>query len=56
MAEKEIWYTPTISTYGVMAREPFAAVLNEDQQRKSAQVSGKGLEALKVSPPILTLS
>ena len=49
MAEKGIWYTPTISTYGIMNREPFVGVLTEDQMRKSAQVAGKGLEAMKVS-------
>ncbi|OCF42588.1 hypothetical protein I317_03573 [Kwoniella heveanensis CBS 569] len=49
MAEKGIWLTPTLATYGAFTRPPFDKHLPPSGMEKNQMVMEKGLESLKIA-------
>ncbi|WVR08394.1 hypothetical protein IAU60_005449 [Kwoniella sp. DSM 27419] len=49
MAEKGIWLTPTLATYGAFTRPPFDKHLPPTGMEKNKVVMTKGLEGLKIA-------
>ncbi|WVF68082.1 hypothetical protein IAT40_002845 [Kwoniella sp. CBS 6097] len=49
MAEKGIWLTPTLATYGAFTRPPFDKHLPPSGMEKNKMVMEKGLESLKIA-------
>ncbi|KAI5450382.1 hypothetical protein NCC49_003164 [Naganishia albida] len=49
MAAHDVYLTPTLSCYGIMARPPFENFLPPDGYVKNEQVMSQGLQALKIA-------